>query len=337
VYANRFEKNLKELKYYTVFAYRECMHKILTIVIIIFFCREAFSQKRFFIKADSIVSVFYYNSGFDTSYVLRPRQRFMIAVHPDFSSIGLSIGKNDERANFYTNLSDNIGALATYRGYGFGYSFKPRRGRKNDGEFNFRFFCRRFGIETDFSRATSFSCDIHHGDSVLNIERGDIDYKMRIFSIYYVFNNKKFSFPAAFDKSYTQVCSCGSPLLGISYVDANMKTSKHDFELHSQTAGIGCGYGYNFVTKRKFLIHASLIPTFLLWENNEVYTSQGPADLKYKITDIGIYFRAAASYNFERTYLGADYVLYTTIFGGTSDFMTNFSRNIIRLLFGFWF
>lgn len=312
------------------------MYKLLTILTFVLFFDVVSAQKRFFIKADSLISAFYYNSGFDTSYVSRPKQRFMVAVHPDFSSIGVTIGRDKKTADFYTDLSDNIGTFATYRGYGFGYSFKPRKGRKNDNEFNFRFFCRRFGIETDFCRATSFSSEINNGDSIINIERGDIDFKMRLFSLYYVFNNKRFSFPAAFDKSYTQIKSCGSPILGLSYANAEMKTSKHDFEIYSKSSGIGIGYGYNFVTKRKFLIHASIIPTLVLWEKNKVYTSQGLANLKYKITDVGIYSRAAVSYNFTRIFLGADYVFYTTILGDHSDVIANFSRSITRLFVGFW-
>jgi len=313
------------------------MNRIISVVIILLSVTEAFAQKRFFIKADSLVAAFYNNSGFDTSFVSRPTQRFMFAVHPDFSSIGVSIGKQNQHADFDTDLSDNIGAFATYWGYGFGYSFKPRRGRKNDNEFNFRFFCRRFGIETDFTRATSFSSTLTDGDTVITIDRGDIDFKMRMLTFYYVFNNRRFAFPAAFDKSYTQIRSAGSPLLGFSYVYAKMNTSKYDFDILSRNAGLGCGYGYNFVVKQRLLMHLSLISTFVFWEDNKVYTPQGYNDMSYKITDIGLYARAAVSYNFDRLFLGWDSVWYATLLGSRGNVTADYSRTISRLFLGFWF
>ncbi len=300
-------------------------------------CLSVSAQKRMLIKADSLVSAFYFNSGFDTAYVSRPEQRFMIALHPDFSSIGILLRKGERRAKFDTDLSDKIGVFATYRGYGFGYSFMPRRGRKNDGEFNFRFFCRRFGIETDFCRATSFAADINATDTSFSIDRGDIDFKMRMFSVYYVFNNTKFAFPAAFDKSYTQIRSCGSVLLGASYAAAKMKTGPHDFDVMSSTGGFGVGYGYNFVTKKKFLFHLSIIPTFMIWEENEVKTTSGKQFMAHNYSDLCIWGRAAASYNFKRVFVGADYVLYATLLGNRRAVSTRFTRNITRFFFGFWF
>ena len=300
-------------------------------------CLSVSAQKRMLIKADSLVSAFYFKSGFDTAYVSRPKKRFMVALHPDFSSIGIMIGKGEQRATFTTDLSDKMGVFATYRGYGFGYSFMPRRGRKNDGEFNFRFFCRRFGIETDFCRATSFAADINATDTSFSIDRGDIDFKMRMFSVYYVFNNTKFAFPAAFDKSYTQIRSCGSVLLGASFASAKMKTGPHDFDVMSSTGGFGVGYGYNFVTKKKFLFHLSIIPTFMIWEENEVKTTSGKQFMARNYNDLCIWGRAAVSYNFKRVFVGTDYVLYATLLGDRRNVSTRFTRNITRFFLGFWF
>ena len=313
------------------------MRKLFFVILLIGLCHAAYAQKRLIMKADSLVSAFYFNSGFDTAYVSRPVKRFMVALHPDFSSIGIQIGKDDKRASFDTFLSDKMGVFATYRGYGFGYSFKPRRGQRNDGEFNFRFFCRRFGFESDFCRATAFTAVIDTPDTTFAIERGDIDFKMRMYSLYYVFNNKKFSFPAAFDKSYTQIRSCGSVILGASYATAKMRTGPHDFEIESQNAGFGVGYGYNFVTKRKFLFHLSVIPTIAIMAENEVKTSSGKQFMEHNITDICVWGRAAASYNFTRVFIGMDYVLYATLLGDRRAVSTRFTRNITRFFLGFWF
>ncbi|MCR5454245.1 MAG: DUF4421 domain-containing protein [Bacteroidales bacterium] len=313
------------------------MRKLFFTILLFYICFSTYAQKQLIIKADSLVSAFYFKSGFDTAYVSRPKKRFMVALHPDFSSVGIRIGNGEKRALFSTDFSDKTGVFFTYRGYGFGYSFKPRRGRKNDGEFNFRFFCRRFGIETDWCRATSFAADIDSPDTSFSIQRGDIDFKMRMFSVYYVFNNTKFSFPAAFDKSYTQIKSCGSILLGASFASAKMKTGRHDFDIYARNSGIGAGYGYNFVTKKKFLIHISVIPTFMFWEENEVKTTSGRLYMDHSYTDLCIWGRAAASYNFKRMFVGMDYVLYATLLGDRKDISTRFSRNITRFFAGFWF
>ena len=314
------------------------MKNVFTIALIIY-CGCAMAQMpNFIMRADSLIGKFYYQSGFDTAYVSRPSHRFLTALHPDFSAIGISLSKAGRKAGFTTDLSDRIGAFVTYRGYGVGYSVRSPWGRtSNDKEFNFKFFCRRWGVETDFCRASTFSADITDVDSSYSIERGDIDFKMRMFSFYYVFNNKKFAFPAAFDKSYTQLKSCGSILLGGAYLVAKMNTVAGDIDVKSQSSGIGCGYGYNFVTKKKVLFHISLIPSFVFWEKNRMRTSNEEQTMKYKVTDIGLYARTAMTYNFHRCFIGADLMIYTTMLGDMKGVSASFARQISRVFFGVWF
>ena len=43
------------------------------------------------------------------------------------------------------------------------------------------------------------------------------------FNIYYIFNHRRFSYPAAFSQSTTQRKSAGSPLIGIGYTKHTLK------------------------------------------------------------------------------------------------------------------
>ena len=98
--------------------------------------------------------------------------------------------------------------------------------------------------------------------------------KVANIAAYYCFNHCRFSFPAVFNQSYIQRRSAGSWLAGISYQGGSIKTTD-ELKARSQNApdinigvghlGIGGGYGYNWVLGRRWLLHLSGLPTFVVY------------------------------------------------------------------------
>lgn len=105
------------------------------------------------------------------------------------------------------------------------------------------------------------------------------------FDLYYIFNHKRFSYPAAFSQSTVQRKSCGSPLVGIGYtrhsisfdfdrlqevVDANLPEAQTNPDATKLDDGLrfdkvrytnialSGGYAYNWVPAHNWLVASSL-------------------------------------------------------------------------------
>jgi len=141
------------------------------------------------------------------------------------------------------------------------------------------------------------------------------------FSSYYIFNNKKFSYRAAFVQDEWQKKSAGSFLIGGSLYEVNViadssllpynivDTSFYDgFHFNQSnfaTISINGGYAHSFIIKRKFFITLSLLAG----------VGGGNTSLKPSMEDMGgtishtsvntnLTFRFAMGYNSRKIYVG---------------------------------
>jgi hypothetical protein len=121
--------------------------------------------------------------------------------------------------------------------------------------------------------------DTRRGQDVGHLEAGDVKMKMANLAGYYVFNHRRFSYPAAFTQSYIQRRSAGSWLAGISYQGGTIETTDDlkarspkspDIQIRIGHIGIGGGYGYNLVLGQKWLLHLSILPTFVVYNYNKL-------------------------------------------------------------------
>ena len=94
-------------------------------------------------------------------------------------------------------------------------------------------------------------------------------------NVEYIFNHKKYSWPAAFGMNAVQRKSKGSWKLGISYSHQSISFDKSALPLHLKNVdptllfrnieyedyAISFGYGYNWVFKKNFLLAISLLPS----------------------------------------------------------------------------
>lgn len=241
-------------------------------------------MKRFLTKTDSVLAARYFRTRYDTNYVVRPEGRLTLKLRANYTgntihargTINDVYSKTDLSSKHKTTIS--IGA--SYRGISVSYAINPAKwsGFYKDYELNINYFGSRLSFDASYQRS-SLTGSIERGGIVQQLESGDLT--MKVFNVtgYYVFNHHRFSFPAAFTQSYIQRRSAGSWLAGISFQGGTIRTTDdlkarkptaHDVSIRVGHLGIGGGYGYNLVLGKKWLLHLSLLPTFVVYNSNKL-------------------------------------------------------------------
>ena len=286
--------------------------------------------KRFWTKADSILTAHYYKTPYDTNYVVRPEGKLTLKLRGNQTGNGLRAKGTVHDLSFKSHLSTKhkttISIGAAYRGLSAAYSINPAKlkGFYDDYELNVNYYASRFCIDASYQRSSSLSGDMSFGDKTIQMKEGEADLKVFNITGYYVFNHRRYCVSAAYNQSYIQRRSAGSWLVGLSYQGGNIKTSDerkeqhpddHDVRIYVGHVGIGGGYGYNLVLGKKWLINLTLLPTFVVYNRNKLTIndeSQHAGRMKFNML---FNERAAIVYNFSpRYFLGLSAVANNSLF-----------------------
>ena len=181
-----------------------------------------------------------------------------------------------------------IGPYFSWRWLFLGYTFDVARPQKagKQTEFSLSVYSSRIGLDFVYVKNNgNYTIGRVKGfDSIQTNVKGMVFNGMRnktiSFNLYYVFNHKHFSYPAAFSQSTIQRKSCGSWMLGLRY-DKQKSMFNHDalpVELRGenneylmdelknsgfdyQNYNISFGYGYNWVCAHNLLLGISVMPS----------------------------------------------------------------------------
>ena len=310
--------------------------------------QSRYQQKK--AKIDSVLTARYYRSPYDTNYVVRPEGRWTLKVR--LNQTGNTIHAKAEeddihsKADLSTSHKTTISVAATYRGITASVALNPAKlsGAYEDYEFNLNYYSSRLSLDFSYQRAESLSGDIERMGNSYSMESGDA--KMKVVNLvgYYTFNHRRFSYPAAFNQSYIQRRSAGSWLAGISYQGGTIETTE-DLKARSPKApevdirighvGIGGGYGYNLVLGQKWLLHLSILPTFVVYNYNKLTVNGERRGAKHMHFNMIFNERAAVVYNFSpRYFAGATLVMNNSVF---DDEVVTVNQNKwrARAFFGF--
>ena len=296
------------------------------------------AQKRTFrqkiMRLDSVLSVRYYKIPYDTNYVVRPEGRWTLKLTANqtgntFHTKG-NINGITSKANLSTSHKTTISLAASYRGLSAAFSLNPAKmkGIYKDYELNLNYFSSRISLDFSYQRSSSLSGDISISDRIENIQQEDVALKIVNIAGYYAFNHRKFSFPAAFNQNYIQRRSAGSWLAGISYQGGSIITTEdlktrrpeaHEVSFKFGHLGIGGGYGYNLVLGRKWLLHLSALPTFVVYNRNKLTIEGEEIGAKHMRFHMIFNERAAVVYNFSSRYFaGATLVMSNSVFDNSA-------------------
>lgn len=307
---------------------------ILFITMFLAFPAKNMAQKRTFrqkiARLDSTLSARYYKIPYDTNYVVRPAGKWTLKVR--FNQTGNTfhtkgtINSINYKADLGTSHKTTISLGASYRGLSAAFSLNPAKmkGIYKDYELNLNYFSSRVSLDFSYQRSESLSGDFIRNNEMRRLESGDVTMKVVNVAGYYAFNNRKFSFPAAFNQNFIQRRSAGSWLAGISYQGGSIMTCD-DLKARNPNApevsikfghlGVGGGYGYNLVLGKKWLLHLSALPTIVVYNRNKLIINGEEKEAKHMRFHMIFNERAAIVYNFSSRYFaGATLVMNNSVF-----------------------
>ena len=238
-------------------------------------------RERIRAKVDSTLSERYYKVSYDTMYISRPEYKLTLKARMNVSGNGLHTKRTVDgitsKSHLKTNNKTTISLSASYLGLSAGIALNPGSwsGRNKDYEFNLNYYTNRFSVDASYQNSKTLAGDIERGDDIYRLDRGALEMKVLNVTAYYTFNYRRFSYPAAFNQTYIQRKSVGSWLAGISYQGGSVKTVEvseiiPNVRLYVGHVGIGGGYGYNLVLGSKWLFHVSALPTFVIYNRNNL-------------------------------------------------------------------
>ena len=312
------------------------MNNRFTIVVILLFgivldnAAQKLNQRQRRERMDSVLAARYYKIPYDTNYVVRPEGRLTLKVRMNqtgntFHAKGTVNGLYS-KADLSTSHKTTFSVAAIYRGIGVGVAVNPAKwkGIYKDYEFNLNYYSNRLSLDFSYQRSESLAGDIigDRGEQQLLTE--DLTQKVLNMVGYYAFNHRRFSFPAAFTQSYIQRRSAGSWLAGISYQGGSIQTTNKlkernpnapDVRIYVGHIGIGGGYGYNWVLGKKWLLHFSMLPTFVVYNRNNMTVNGDRKKAKQMRFNMIFNERLAVVHNFSpRYFAGATLVMNNSIF-----------------------
>lgn len=286
------------------------------------------------VQVDSVLTERYYRTPYDSNYVVRPEGKLTLKVRMNqtgnsFHAKG-TINDVYSKADLSTSHKTTFSVAGIYRGIGIGVAINPYKwsGVYKDYEFNLNFYSSRLSLDFSYQRSESLTGDIYRDDEIGSLKSGDVTLKVANLAGYYTFNHRRFSFPAAFTQSYIQLRSAGSWLAGISYQGGSIKTSDNlkkrnpdapDVSIGVGHIGIGGGYGYNWVLGKKWLLHFSMMPTFVVYNRNKFTVNGERKVAKHMRFNMIFNERVAIVRNFSSRYFaGITLVMNNSIFDDNS-------------------
>lgn len=298
---------------------------------------------------NAILAERYQRINYDTAYIMRPPGRWTIKLRGNLSGAWIrTTGRNGED-QYHTEVeSDFRGTLSmavAYRGLGAAVALNPMKlaGKSQDYELNVNSYSNRFGFDIVFLSSKTYHGKASMNDEVTPIEKGAIRQQALNVNLYYAFNSKRFSFPAAFSQSYLQRRSAGSFMVGASFdgqitdIDANETANQQPINLKLMEIGIGAGYGYNLVAGKRWLFHLSLLPTFDFYIHSRLKENGERINLHYRFPSLITTGRGAAVYSWRNQFAVASLIYNNSVVGDRDQLQVRRSKWRVRFTYGFRF
>lgn len=291
-------------------------------------------------RVDSLLNARYHRKNYDTTYISRPEHKWTLKLRPKVSLFAVrteTLGNEGEEGAMKLDLlSDSKAKLsfsAGYSGVTLSFSIKPEKFQKVkelDYEMRFDVYTRKFGFETELNRITTlegpFHLDFTGEDTTvsfdLDLPEGFVTQTNFFLSGYYVFNHRRFSYPAAFTQSFIQKRSAGSFIaganLGISELTVGDSTKNAElFNVANFYISLGIGYGYNVVLPHNWLIHVSAIPYLIVRNKAKCRFAGNVEDWQTKFPQFLFIARAAAIRSWDRWFAGLTTHFFYSYVGST--------------------
>lgn len=310
------------------------------------FCQTAFGKKKLvrqILRVDSFMLQRYRNAKIDTNYVTRPMTRFTLSARMNVAGARLTTegynNGNHFKGNLKAEYKNTLSAAVNYLGVTLALSLNPAKllGKYSDYELSLVYYGKQFGGDIIYQEAKNYK-GYYHQDNIGRMELPPNILEMRTLNAngYYVFNHKRFSYPAAMTQGYIQRRSAGSFMLalGLQAQEGEYDYLK-EFKTRITNIGVGGGYGYNYVPARRWMIHLSALPTFIVYNHTWMIYDGSRVKVGYHFPEVIITGRGAIVYQIKKNQFAAlSGVYYFTNIGGKKHLEIENEKWRARLTYG---
>ncbi|MCR4957015.1 MAG: DUF4421 domain-containing protein, partial [Prevotella sp.] len=318
--------------------------RFVSIALLLLAAVHADAQKIFHLNrfVDSVLTKRYLQADIDTNYVTRPKTKWTLTGRLNVSGAKIEAEGMDNGQHFHSEMQANRKATlcmgVSYLGLSLSAALNPAKmmGKYRDFELNFNSYGRRFGFDVIYQNAKNFTgWHDHEGMERITLPDGQLSVKTLNLNAFYVFNSRRFSYPAAFTQSYIQRQSAGSFLLAASGMGQHA-TLNWDQEMQLKTTNIslGAGYGYNYVPRQGWLLHISALPTFIVYSNTSMTFGDARVPLHYHFPEAIITGRGAVVRQWGNKFLGLSMVFNFTNIGNEESLAIHNIKWRVRTFFG---
>lgn len=264
---------------------RQLLLVILTLLTVVYV--SASRRQKELAKVSKVVRGF---SAVDTNYIEPQRYNFTVMLQTTFNyDIYRLRSYSGQSVLFSPDVLAKLGPYIGWRWVFLGYTFDLKNlnfTSKKKQEFEFSIYSSQVGVDLFYRRTGSDykirnvymgkDADVYLND---NISFDGLNVGITGANLYYIFNHKRFSYPAAFSQSTIQRKSCGSWMAGIGYTQnsleldyeklkATIEGSDHAGEAKLDSGfmfssvnyldvSLSVGYAYNYVFSKRWLLCAS--------------------------------------------------------------------------------
>lgn len=230
-------------------------------------------------------------NAMDTTYIIPNKYNwaFMLQNTNSYETYTLHNRELGQKMSFSPQPAIKIGPYLGWRWIFLGYTFEvSSQGKSHQSqktEFELSLYSSMLGCDLIYRR-TGEDFRIRKikglGEEAETVEGKSfkgINVKVTGINAYYIFNHKRFSYPAAFAQSTMQRKSCGSWKVGLSYTQHELNfdhnslphelTHNPEHELSRDfyvnnlkytDVSLSCGYAYNWAFKKNWLFCISIAP-----------------------------------------------------------------------------
>lgn len=276
--------------------------------------------------------------------------------------LGNNTKNNRQSLNFSPTLGTKLGIYFGWRWIFLGYTFDVEDlfgGNKNKPkkkEMSLNLYSSKFGVDlyyrktgSDFKLRSFEGFDVN-SPSLKDMHFDGLESRIKGLNAYWIFNHRKFSYPAAFSQSTNQRKSAGSFMAGFSYSQHRISFDSSKLPeslLHQLQPGLqfndikysdyslGFGYGYNWVFAKNWVSNLSLLPG-IGYKKAKIDGEDFENEHWIKDINFDLITRAAVVYNNAKYFVGASLVLHTYDYRKPHLSVTN-SFGTLRIYAGFNF
>lgn len=253
----------------------------------------------------------------DTNYIVRPKEKWTLKISESISQDvltfkGDNIGFIPYKGELQSKETIKLGMSASYRGLSLSYGVDlTRLGKVSANQaLGITSFGNRMGGDITLSRIKNFEGYISPDGTHHELSLDQVKQDKLAVNGYFVFNHKRFSYPAAFTQSYIQKHSSGSFILNGTFMMSRINMYTEDLaaefvkEINLIHAGIGAGYAYNWIPNRKFLVSLSVLPSLILYKDYKLDYGNRVANMPREPIDIHLTTRCSFIWYFSSYFLG---------------------------------